>query len=140
MPSGIYNGTKLRLGFDDKKLLHTTSCKIDFQTKLEEIATKDTDGTVVIPSNYSWSASAEALVANLPSGDTTHVTFDTLLAAQLAGTEIDINFTTDETGDIIYTGKAYIENASITANVGESAKVSFSLKGNGNVVLDTVAA
>jgi hypothetical protein len=46
-------------------------------------------------------------LANLPSGDTTHATADTLLDAQLAGTEVDVEFTTDVTGDFIYTGKAY---------------------------------
>jgi hypothetical protein len=34
--------------------------------------------------------STEALLANLPSGDTTHATADTLLDAQLAGTEVDV--------------------------------------------------
>jgi hypothetical protein len=39
-------------------------------------------------------------LANLPSGDTTHATADTLLDAQLAGTEVDVEFTTDVTGDL----------------------------------------
>jgi len=138
MASEIYNGKLLRFKFDDKFFLHATSCKLDFTTKLEEIATKDTNGTISIPSNYTWNGSTEALMSNLPSGDTTHVTFDTILAAKLAGTEIDVEFTTDATGDIIYTGKAYIENASITANVGESVKVSIGFKGNGDLNQDIV--
>ncbi|QGK72846.1 phage tail tube protein [Flavobacterium sp. SLB02] len=139
MASEIYNGKLLRFKFNEKKLLHATSCKLDFSTKLEEIATKDTDGTVSIPSNYTWSGSTEALLANLPTGDLTHVTFDDILKLKLAGTQIDVEFTTDATGDIVYTGKAYIENASITADVGSSAKVSISIKGNGNLNQDTVS-
>jgi hypothetical protein len=138
MASEIYSGKLLRFKFDAKKLIHATSCKLDFSTKLEEIATKDTDGTVSIPGNYTWSGSTEALLAKLPTGDTTHVTFDDILAKKLAGEEIDVEFTTDVTGDIIYTGKAYIENASITADVGSSVKISISFKGNGNVNRDTV--
>lgn len=138
MASEIYKGKLLRFIFDGKKFLHATSCKLDFSTKLEEIATKDTNGTVVIPGNYSWSGSTEALLANLPAGDTTHVTFDTLLAAKLAGTEIDVEFTTSVTGDIVYTGKAYIENASITADTDSAVKVSISIKGNGDLEQDTV--
>lgn len=133
MASEIYNGKLLRFKFDEKKFLHATSCSLDFATKLEEIATKDTNGTISIPSNYTWSGSTEALMANLPLLDTTHVTFDDLLAKKLAGTEIDIAFSTDVTGDVIYTGKVYIENAKITANVGESVKVSISFKGNGDL-------
>ncbi|WP_268846457.1 phage tail tube protein [Flavobacterium aestivum] len=133
MASEIYNGKLLRFKFDAKKLMHATSCKLDFSTKLEEIATKDTDGTVSIPSNYTWSGSAEALLANLPTGDTTHVSFNDILTKKLSGAQIDIEFTTDKTGDVIYSGKAYIESASITADVGSSAKVSISFKGNGNL-------
>lgn len=138
MASEIYKGKLLRFKFDDKKFLHATSCKLDFSTKLEEIATKDTDGTVSIPGNYTWSGSTEALLANLPVGDTTHVTFDDILGKKLSGAEIDVEFTTDVTGDIIYTGKAYIENASMTADTEGAAKVSVSFKGNGNVNRDTV--
>lgn len=134
MASEIYKGKLLRFKFDAKKFLHATSCKLDFSMKLEEIATKDTDGTVSIPGNYSWSGSTEALLANLPALDTTHVTYDDILAKMLAGTEIDVDFTTDVTGDIIYTGKAYIDSASMTADTEGAVKVSISIKGNGNVV------
>jgi hypothetical protein len=50
MASTIYNGKLLRFKFNDKKLIHATSCKLTVSSKLEEIATKDTDGTVSIPS------------------------------------------------------------------------------------------
>ncbi|WP_119792043.1 hypothetical protein [Flavobacterium anhuiense] len=139
MASEIYNGKLLRFKFNAKKFLHATSCKLDFATKLEEIATKDTNGTVVIPSNYSWTGSTEALLSNLPTGDVEHVTFDDILALKLAGTQIDIDFTTDVTGDIIYTGKAFIENAGITSTVGESVKVTVSFRGNGDLTQDTVS-
>lgn len=133
MASTIYNGKLLRFKFDDKKLIHATSCKLDISSKLEEIATKDTDGTVSIPSGYSFTGSTEALLSNLPSGDTTHATADTLLDAQLAGTEVDVEFTTDVTGDFIYTGKAFISSYSLSAETGSSVKVSISFTGNGNI-------
>ena len=72
-------------------------------------------------------------MANLPSGDTTHVTADDLLSAQLAGTEIEVEFTTDVLGDILYTGMAYIDNFDLGAETGTSVKVSISFKGNGNL-------
>jgi hypothetical protein len=72
-------------------------------------------------------------LANLPSGDTTHATADTLLDAQLAGTEVDVEFTTDVTGDFIYTGKAFISNFDLGAETGTSVKVSISFTGNGNI-------
>lgn len=138
MASTIYNGKFLRFKFDDKHLIHATNCKLDVSSKLEEIATKDTDGTVSIPSGYSFSGSTEALLSNLPSGNATHCTADTLLDAQLAGTEIDIEFSTNITGDFIYTGKAFIENYSLGAETGTSVKVSISFKGNGNLTKEVV--
>lgn len=136
MASTIYQGHKTRFIFDTKKLLHATSCKISVSTKLEEIATKDTEGSVVTPSNYSWSGSAECLLANLPSGNTTHVTADDILAKQIAKDEIDVDFTTGETGDIIWSGKAYIESFETTADDGSAVKVSISIKGNGDLTQD----
>jgi len=139
MASAIYNGKFLRFKFGDKKLIHSTNCKLTVSSKLEEIATKDTDGTVSIPSGYSYSGSTEALLANLPSGsESTHCTADTLLDAQLAGTEIDVEFSTSLTGDFIYTGKAYIDNYDLGAETGNSVKVSISFKGNGNLVKEFI--
>jgi hypothetical protein len=72
------------------------------------------------------------IIGKLTFGDTTHAT-DTLLDAQLAGTEVDVEFTTDVTGDFIYTGKAFISNFDLGAETGTSVKVSISFTGNGNI-------
>lgn len=138
-PTNIYNGKFLRFKFGNKKLIHATNCKLTVSSKLEEIATKDTNGTVSIPSGYSFTGSTEALLSNLPVGDTTHCTADTLLDAQLAGEEITIEFTTDVTGDFIYSGKAFINNYDLGAEVNSSVKVTIAFTGNGNLEKSTVA-
>jgi PP-loop superfamily ATP-utilizing enzyme len=51
MASTIYNGKLLRFKFNETNSCN--SCKLTVSSKLEEIATKDTDGTVSIPSGYS---------------------------------------------------------------------------------------
>jgi hypothetical protein len=137
MASTIYNGKLLRFKFNDKKLIHATSCKLTVSSKLEEIATKDTDGTVSIPSGYSLQ-DRQRHYWQTYLGDTTHATADTLLDAQLAGTEVDVEFTTDVTGDFIYTGKAFISNFDLGAETGTSVKVSISFTGNGNITKQTV--
>lgn len=131
--STFYQGGKLRFKFDNLKLLHATNCKISVSKTLEEISTKDTDGKVVIPSNYAWNGSTDCLLSNLPVGNTANVTADDLLEKLLAGTEVDVDFTTDETGDVIYSGKVYIENFEVTAENEASAKVTISFRGNGNL-------
>jgi hypothetical protein len=62
-------------------------------------------------------------LANLPSGDTTCYSRYFAIDAQLAGTEVDVEFTTDVTGDFIYTGKAFISNFDLGAETGTSVKV-----------------
>jgi hypothetical protein len=128
----IYKGKNVRFSFNGKTLYHATSCKLSVSTALEEIATKDTDGTVSTPSNYAWSISTEALVADKPASSTQSDFMD-IISLQLAGTEIDIEFTTGTAGDFILSGKVYIESSDITAEVGNSVTGSFSFKGNGNL-------
>lgn len=129
----IYKGKNVRFSFNGKTLYHTTSCKVSISTALEEIATKDTDGTVSTPSNYAWSITTEALVANKPLASTTQSDFMDIVALQLAGTEIDIEFSTGDAGDFLLSGKVYTESSEITAEVGNSVTGSFAFKGNGNL-------
>ena len=139
MPAGQpIKGKNMRLSFEGKTLFHATSCGLSISTTLEAIATKDTDGEMNVPGNYSWTLTTSALYANKPMGST-QTDFNDLIVMQLAGTEIDVEFTTGETGDKVYSGKAYIESADITAEVGSMANGSFSFKGNGSLTVDTVA-
>jgi len=131
-------GKHMRLSFEGKTLFHATSCSLSISSTLEAIATKDTDGEMNIPGNYSWSLSTSALFANKPVGST-QVDFNELVVMQLAGTEIDVEFTTGEVGDTIYSGKAFIESADVTAEVGSMANGSFSFKGNGNLNVEKVS-
>lgn len=138
MSGQIYKGKNVRLSYNGKALYHAMSCKLSISTKLEEIATKDTDGTLSIPSNYAWNISAESLVANKPTAST-QIDFMDIVSLQLAGTEIDIEFTDGATGNFILTGKVFVESSDITAENGNSLTGSFSFKGNGNLDKSVVA-
>jgi hypothetical protein len=83
-----------------------------------------------IPSGYSLQ-DRQRLLATFLSGDTPHDHY----LAQLAGTEL-MWFTTDVTGDFIYTGKAFISNFDLELDT--SVKVSISFTGNGNITKQTV--
>lgn len=135
----IFQGKNVRISVEGKTIYHATACKLDISLSLEEIATKDTDGKVNTPGNYSWSASCDALYATLPVGDTTHKSADEILDYLLAKTELDFEFSTNATGEWVYGGKVYVESANIDATVGQSVTGSFSFKGNGNLTKDVVA-
>lgn len=134
----IYKGKNVRFSFQGKTLYHATSCKLSISTALEDIATKDTDGTVSVPSNYSWSLSTDSLVADKPVVST-QASFMDIIDYQLAGTEIDVEFTDGVVGSFKYAGKVFVESSDMTADVGSSMTGSASFKGNGNLTKSVVA-
>jgi len=136
----IYQGGATRFSYEGKTLYHTKSCKMQISTKMEEIATKDTLGSVVTPSNYSWSISAEALVADIPTGSTaTKLGFMDIVSLQLAKTPIDVEMTDGVTGSWVLSGQCYVESADIDATVDQSVSGSFSFKGNGDLTKAVVS-
>ena len=137
---GIFQGKNVRISVEGKTIYHATSCKVSASLNLEEVATKDTDGSVNSPGNYTWSASTDALLATLPSGDITHKTGDEILDYLLAKTELDFEFSTNENGQWKYIGKVYVNQADIDATVGQSVTGSFGFTGNGNLTKETISA
>ncbi|MDM1408055.1 hypothetical protein [Myroides sp. DF42-4-2] len=133
----FYKGKKVRISLGGKTLYHATSCKVDISTELEEIATKDTDGKISVPDGYSWSASTEALVADKPANSTQADAMD-LIDYQLAGTELDFEFTTSVTGDFVLKGKVLVSQASVDASTGSAVKGSFSFVGQGDLTREVV--
>lgn len=134
----IYQGKNVRFKFQDKTLYHATSCSLSISTTLEEIATKDTDGTVSTPGNYSWSITTNALVADKPVSSTQSDFMD-VIDLQLGKTLIAIEFTDDATGSFKLAGNVYVESANITAEVGQSVTGDFSFKGTGDLVKSVVS-
>lgn len=135
----IYNGKAVRFTLDGKVLFHATSCKLSISTNLEAVATKDTDGEVSTPGNHTWSMTTDCLVADKPTGSTTQSGFMDIVGLMLAKTPIDVEFSTQETGDFILSGQVFVENADIDASVNQSVSGSFSFKGNKNLTKSTVS-
>lgn len=134
-----YKGKNVRWKFDGKTLFHATSCALSISTTLEEIATKDTDGSEVTPSSYTWSMTANALVADKPVGSTTQHGFPDLVDLQLSNARIEVEFTSDEAGDFIYSGFVYIESSNMTSDVANAMSGDISFKGTGNLTKAIVA-
>ncbi len=131
-------GKDLRIKIGNKKVWHATECSISISTDTEEVATKDTNGKVVVPGDYGYTLSTSALVATLDVGNTTHVTSDQLIALQLAGTAVTWEFASAEVGTILYSGTAYITQSDITAATGSIANTSFSFTGSGDIAAEEV--
>ena len=131
-------GKNLRLKFNDKWLLHATDCGLSISSDTEEIATKDTDGKEILIGDYSYTLSTSALMASLPSGDTTHIVSETLIDAQLDKTLVEWEFTDGIAGTKIYSGTVYVTQSDITATNGSVAGTSFTLNGSGSIAREVV--
>ena len=139
MASTIYKGKDLRIKVEGKTVFHATECSFSSSMNIDSIATKDTTGEVGTPSTLSWTLSTNALVTNAPSGSTTTQGTKSLLDYHKAGTLVEIEFATGETGDLIISGSAYIESCELQAPVQGNATFSASFKGDGDYTVANAA-
>ena len=136
----IYNGKNLRLNFDNKKLIHATSCQLTIASKTQEVATKDTTGDIIVIDGYNGTLSTDALWSDIESGESaTQVSPMDLLALQVAGTAIAFEFTTDVSGDVTISGSCYLTNTDLGAETGSKATAGFQFAISGDITIGTIA-
>ncbi len=112
-------------------------CKISISTDTTEINHKD---------NYSSSWKEATASVNSWSGSTSGLVYfdaangiDDLIAFQIAKTKIKVEFSTGVSGDIKWTGDAYLTSAEVSASVGDVVSYSVSFTGTGALVQATAA-
>ena len=124
--------------------MHATSCSLSLTSSTDEVATKDTNGTIVSPGNVSGTLTSDSLIAQLEGAEaTTHVSSFDLIAAQYAKTEFDFEFkefdTAGTTGNKFLKGKCFVTGNDLTADVGSNSTASVSFSVTGDVTIDTIA-
>lgn len=134
MAGNTYAGKNLRIRVDGKTIFHATECSFTTSRNMESIASKDTNGEQVTPGNYTWGVSTNYLVANKPTASTTQIGMKEILDTYQAGTEVEVQFTTEIAGDVIVTGNTFIEGLNMTAGTNGVATGDASFKGNGDFV------
>jgi TP901-1 family phage major tail protein len=144
MPTtGIVDGTIIRLELATEKIVHATSSNLDMSLELTELSSKDTGGgdyTEQTAGKKSWSASCEGLysyddtISSDPRADV-----EALFDAWEAGTAVAVKWTTGVTGDVEFSGNAFVSNVSFTAPNADSATYSFQLTGTGAISKATIS-
>lgn len=132
MAGNTYAGKNLRVRVDGKTVFHATECSFTTSRNMESIASKDTNGEQVTPGNYTWGVSTNFLVANKPTGSTTQIGTKEILDTYQAGTEVEVQFTTEIVGDVIITGQSFIESLNMSSPTNGVATGDASFKGNGD--------
>jgi hypothetical protein len=139
MAGNTYAGKNLRIRVGGKTIFHATECTFTTSRNMESIASKDTNGEQVTPGNYNWGVSTNFLVANIPTASTTQIGTKEILDTYQAGTEVEVQFSTEIVGDVIITGQSFIESINMSAPTNGVATGDASFKGNGDFET-TVAA
>jgi hypothetical protein len=135
----FYRGKNLRISLEGNTLFHATSCSLSIQSDVDEVATKDTAGKILIPGSYSGTISIENLLADLDAGNLTQVDQATLLGYQLNNTEISWEFSTGVSGDILISGTGFLTGSDLSAETEGIGSGSFSIQTTGDITLATVA-
>lgn len=134
-----YKGKNLRIRVDGETVFHATECSFNSSIQLEEIATKDTQGSLVVSGNYTWGLSTNMLAAD-KAAMSTQEDFVSLLNKHKAGTQVAVEFTTDVAGDILISGNAFIESVNVSAPTAGFATAECSMKGSGDYTVAVVPA
>jgi len=135
---GVVNGHYMRFFDNGVSLGYATSCTISFSSAMRELSHKDTAGDgggwlEQAPGQKSATFSTEGLYAE---DDNAAAALFTKLAD---GTEITLTFTTDVSGDKVWSGTALLTSVEITAPNNENVTYSVSGVFTGEVTVDTVA-
>jgi predicted secreted protein len=138
MPTtGIFNGTNLVVLVGTEVVAHSTSCSLSISADLPDATTKSSGGWAdEISGLRSWSLTTDGLTTVEPTG-TNYVVAD--LATLITGSgraSVLVKFTTVNgstpiTGDLIWSGQAFLESLDITADMESPATYSASFTGSG---------
>ena len=138
MPTtGVFNGTSLVVLIGDEVVAHATSCSLSFSVDLPDSTDKESQGwTNHIGGAKSWSLTTDGLATVDPAATASYYTTGELMTAIANRTAVTVKFTTVSgttpvTGDLYWTGSAFIESMDITADMESPVTYSVSFTGTG---------
>lgn len=133
--TGITNGRNMRFFDGGTALGRATDCTLSFSREMRELAHKDVTG--------NWNEKAPGAMSG--TGSTSGLYSEDANAAESlftkmnAGTALTLTFTTEVTGDQVWTGTAYISSLEINAPDNENVTYSCSFEFSGAVLMSTVS-
>jgi predicted secreted protein len=123
-----YSGS-MRIKIGTKTIMHEVEASLNESRDFEELASKDIVGKDFHPKEGTWSLSGNALAAN--SGGDAQVDLQSIVSSYQAKTLVAIELTDGITGNMAYSGNAYIENYNLKSANEDKVKYDFALKGIG---------
>jgi len=148
--TSVFNGTSLVVLIGTEVIGFATSCSLSLAIDAPDASTKQSLGWAdEIGGQRSWSLTTDGLATVVPGTVATYVTTAELNALAIARTAVVVKFTTVDnstvggvtpvTGDVIYSGSAFIESVDMTADMENPVTYSVSFKGTGPLTIATNA-
>jgi predicted secreted protein len=148
--TSVFNGTSLVVLIGTEVIGFATSCSLSLAIDAPDASTKQSLGWAdEIGGQRSWSLTTDGLATVVPGTVATYVTTAELNALAIARTAVTVKFTTVDnstvggvtpvTGDVIYSGSAFIESVDMTADMENPVTYSVSFKGTGALTIATNA-
>ena len=140
--NGVINGTKFGVYAAGTKIGYATSASISMNHSLRDTSTKDSGGwRDQLEGQRDWECSVEGMVIFVDSagGAISDVTMDELFSTYIATrTEFTLMFSTEVTGDLKWTGQAFLTSLSADTPNEDSSTWSGSFSGTGALTQATV--
>jgi predicted secreted protein len=148
--TGIFNGTSLVVLIGTEVIGYATSCSLSLAIDTPDSSTKQSLGWAdEIGGQRSWSLTTDGLATVVPGTVATYISTAELNALAIARTAVTVKFTTVDnstvggvtpvSGDVIYSGSAFIESVDLTADMENPVTYSVSFKGTGVLTIATNA-
>jgi len=148
--TGIFNGTSLVVLIGTEVIGYATSCSLSLASDTPDASTKQSLGWAdEIGGQRSWSLTTDGLATVVPGTVATYISTAELNALAIARTSVTVKFTTVDnstvggvtpvSGDVIYSGSAFIESVDLTADMENPVTYSVSFKGTGVLTIATNA-
>jgi len=127
--AGVINGTDLLVYIDATHPIgYSTTCSLALNADMRDVSNKDSAGwKAVLPGQKNWTVSCEALVVMATGSYNLKYMMDCIVNK----TAISLLFKTANTGDVIFSGNAYVTSCNISAANEANTTMSISFQGTG---------
>jgi len=139
--TGVINGTNFAVYAAGTKIAYATSASITMNHNLRDTSTKDSSGwRDQLEGQRDWEVSVEGMLIFAESGGAiAGLTMDELYTTYIATRDsFELKFSTEETGDIKWTGDAFMTSLAADTPNEDSSTWSGSFSGTGALTQATV--
>ena len=140
--NGVINGTKFGVYVAGTKIAYATSASISMNHNLRDTSTKDSSGwRDQLEAQRDWEVSVEGMLIFVDGsgGAISNLTMNELYSTYIASrTEFTLMFSTEESGDIKWSGQAFLTSLSADTPNEDSSTWSGSFSGTGALTQATV--